>query len=39
MGKNLSVARKVGITENMSTGKLESALLLCTEVAGDGDEF
>lgn len=40
MGKNLSVARKVVRTENMSAGdrgKLKSALLLCTEVAGDGD--
>lgn len=40
MGKNLSVARKVAKTENMSAGdrgKLKSALLLCTEVAGDGD--
>lgn len=41
-GQKLSVARKVVNTENMSAGdrgKLESALLLSTEVAGDGDGF
>lgn len=41
-GENLSVARKVVNTENVSASdrtKLKSALLLSTEVAGDGDGF
>lgn len=41
-GQNLSVTRKVVNIENMSAsdrGKLKSALLLSTEVAGDGDGF